>query len=430
MTWARVQTFSQNAQYSAGGAASTAAALGSAVAIGDTILVYTTVGISGATYTGTSPTVTDQLANVYTRLTTGQGGQLQDNTNTASFDAWVCIVTVAGTPTITYKANGATSEPFIALKGSHFTGSDASSTMRTSAGRILTNPGTTANAISASASALASQSGDLVWCGCDSANVFSPTAGTSFSASAQDATSLIDDEWLSATGTQLASWADSTNGGASVYAPIGIVITPAAGGASSPIYVPRSSLWHPGRHPRRFVGHNRTLTWLNPPSVNTYVYAGSGGLQSGGVAPVQVLFIPRSTGGLQSGGHAPLLFVAIPKASGGLQSGGVAPRSFLAIPKASGGLQSGGSAPRTFTAVLQPSGGLHSAGTAPMFAVLSHRPSGGLTASGTAPRLVILSVRPAGGLNASGAASTLFVPAGQPQQTRSTTLWIGMGIRV
>lgn len=210
----------------------------------------------------------------------------------------------------------------------------------------------------------------------------------------------------------------------------GIVGVSLRGAASSPTYAPRSSLWHPGRHPRRFLGHNRALTWVNPPSVNTYTYAGSGGLQSGGAAPVQVLFIPRPTGGLQSGGTAPRLFVAIPKVSGGLQSGGIAPSSLTKSFVASGGLQSGGHAPMTFTAIPRPTGGLHSAGSAPMSAQLVHRPAGGLNAGGTAPRFFILTVRPSGGLNASGAASVVFVPGGQPQQTRSTTMWIGMGIRV
>lgn len=234
MTWFRAQTFSQNAQYTASAAATTAATLGAPVAVGDTLALGTVV--TGAT-TGYAPTLTDSLGNTYTKITSAQGGQLFDSANSQSMDAWYCIVTNAGTPTITYKPD-TTSKAWLGLKGSHFTGSDAASIRRDSKGATQTNPGTGANLITTAS--IAAQAGDLLWgVSFNAATFLTEVSGTGFTTSTRDATTAMLDEWLSASGAAAATFTDGTNGGASVYMTIGIAITTAA---NPPVLPPRRSM--------------------------------------------------------------------------------------------------------------------------------------------------------------------------------------------
>jgi hypothetical protein len=226
VAWTRVQTFSQNAEFTGTFNASTQVTLGSAVAVGDTILLETTVG---ADPTGlTTSTVTDQLGNSYIRLSAAQGGQLYDSGNTQGTDAWWCIVTSAGTPTVTYTPGGG-SKQWMGLKGSHFTGSDPSSTRRDSKGALQTNPGTGANAITTAS--VGASSGDLLWAGSGRPGNPGTTeaAGSGFTGSTIDATTSMIDEWKTAAGAGAATFTDATGGGANVYMTYAIAITPASG---------------------------------------------------------------------------------------------------------------------------------------------------------------------------------------------------------
>lgn len=231
MTWSRVQTFSQNAQFALGPFTNTAVTLGSAVSVGDTILLCTCVGGNTTTF---APTVTDQLGNTYTKLTSAQGGQLFDSANSESMDAWWCIVTAAGTPTITYKPDTA-QRAWLGIKGSHFTGTDAASTMRDSKGALQTNPGTGANAITTAS--IAASSGDLLWGGSGNPGpaLLTEVSGTGFTTSTRDATTSLLDEWLPASGAAAVTFTDSTNGGGSVFETFGIAITPASSGSKPPL---------------------------------------------------------------------------------------------------------------------------------------------------------------------------------------------------
>lgn len=230
MAWTRVQTFAATAQYSAATANNTAIALSSAVAVGDVILAFTTAGndVSAA-----GSTMTDSLGgNTYNRITAAQGGQFYISADDQSFDAWYCIVATAGTPTITYDPD-TTLRPWLAMKGSHFTGSSSSSTRRASAGhKDAAAPGTGADAISSGS--VAASSGDLLWAGSGSAAATAAVSGTGFTTGTRNATTGLIDEWKTASGAGAGTFTDSTNGGTSLYATIAIAITPAAAAASNP----------------------------------------------------------------------------------------------------------------------------------------------------------------------------------------------------
>lgn len=224
MTWVRSQVFSQNAQFSATLVTNTIVTLGSAVAIGDTILFVTTVGGNTTTF---APTMTDQLGNTYNRLSVAQGGQLFDAGNTQSEDWWWCIATVGGTPTITYKPDAATGK-WLAIKGSHFTGSDAASTRRDSKGALQPTPGNTADFITTTS--IAAVAGDLLWGGSGNpgTNLFTQVGGTGFTATAIDGTSSLLDEWKTATGAGAVTSTDTANGATATYMTAGIAISPAS----------------------------------------------------------------------------------------------------------------------------------------------------------------------------------------------------------
>lgn len=231
MAWNRVQPFSQNAQFTVTAVNNTAVTLGSPVGIGDTILLGTTVE---ANPTAITSTVTDNLGNTYNRVSAAQGGQLFDATDLQGTDGWWCIVTVAGTPTITYDPD-TTNKAFLGIKGSHFTGSDASSTRRDSKGAVQTNPGTGANAITTAS--LASLPGDLVWAfdGDFSSLGLTAVAGTGFTGSTIDSATSMIDEWKTAAGAGAATFTDATGGGGNIYQTIAIAISPASVPSSQPL---------------------------------------------------------------------------------------------------------------------------------------------------------------------------------------------------
>lgn len=223
MAWSRSQTFTRSADFTGSSVTSTAVALGSAVAVDDWILLSTTCG---SNVSAAASTVTDQLGNVYTRMSAVQGGRLYDNVNDQSYDGWYCKVTVAGTPTITYTPGGGT-RAWLAFKGSVFSGGSSSASVRATNGQLQTSPGTATDAISSGS--VAAQSGDLLWGGTFTSGTSSTTdvAGTGFTGSTRDATSGMIDEWKTATGAQAATFTDAT-AGAQPFETVGIAIAPGA----------------------------------------------------------------------------------------------------------------------------------------------------------------------------------------------------------
>lgn len=234
MSWSRVQGFAAN-NWTGSNISSLPVTLGSAVAVGDLIVFLTTVGDDPTLLTSScADNLGGGTPNVYNRLSAVNGGQLYTGAGgNAGFDAWWCVVTQAGTPTITYTIGG--SFPFVAFKGSHFTGSDAASTRRASKGQYQSFPGTAADAILADAGTIASQNNDLLWVGSgDPTNGFTTmVAGTGFTASVIDATTQMIDEWLTAAGAHLGSYTDATNGGGAEYMTIALAFSPASGGGGS-----------------------------------------------------------------------------------------------------------------------------------------------------------------------------------------------------
>lgn len=230
MTWARPQTFAKNTEFNGSGGSTTAATLGSAVAVGDAILLETTVGLDPSTLA--SSTVTDNLGNTYNRLASANGGMRYSSLDGQGWDAWWCIVTTGGTPTVTYTPGGG-SRAWIGIKGSHCTGSDASSTKRDSKGANQTDPGTGSDAIS-SGSVASATSGDLLWSCCGDGNATATkAAGTGFTGSTIDSTTGMIDEWKTASGAGAGTFTDATNGATQRYGTMAIAITPASGGGGT-----------------------------------------------------------------------------------------------------------------------------------------------------------------------------------------------------
>lgn len=232
MAFARTQTFSVNTEFNGSGGTTTVVVLGVAVAIGDCLLLGTTVGADPTTLLAS--TVTDQLGNSYTRVLAANGGQRYLSSDGQGYDTWSSIVTVAGTPTITYTPNTVVGAPWLSIKGSHFTGTNAASVVRATNGTTQVHPGTGADAIATPS--VAAVSGDLQW---GFAGVQGPNAtmagGTGYTPSAIDATTGMLDEWKTASGAGAATFTDGTNGGGSNYATMSIAVTPAgAGGSAGP----------------------------------------------------------------------------------------------------------------------------------------------------------------------------------------------------
>lgn len=130
----------------------------SAVAVGDIInaAIYfdTSSGATGAV-------LNDQLGNSYVRKTAGVDGP-----NTARVETFLCIVTVAGTPTVTAQFNptpGTTVSFGPSLAIDPFTGSDAASTADgTGAAQLQTAP-TTGTDATTSGTWTTSTNGDLIY---------------------------------------------------------------------------------------------------------------------------------------------------------------------------------------------------------------------------------------------------------------------------
>lgn len=220
--WSKVQSFVQTAQLDSNTHANTQVTLGSAVAVGDVLCLLTTVGAQGVS----TPTaafhdrVTDSLGNNYVRkrqadsVADGQGASI-----------WVCHVTVAGTPTITYTPDDV-SQQWIGIWGDHFTGSDKDSNVRSSFLNVQLTPGTGANAITSTA--VGTQPGDLMWGAALCIELHTTIAiGSGFTAGVAVTTGGLTEYRTDPASSQAATFTDATNGGADHYFAGVLVITPA-----------------------------------------------------------------------------------------------------------------------------------------------------------------------------------------------------------
>jgi hypothetical protein len=239
MPWTKIQSFSDSSHYSSSTNPSTSITLGSAVAVGDTVCATTGAGGNSSSW---ASTLADQLGNSWTRITSGQGGVLYDSTNNESEDYWLCIITHAGTPTITYTPDPGNSHNFLLIQGDHFTGSDSSSTRRASNGAFQSNPGTGTGVISSGS--VAANNGDLLW-GSSGDPASGPTTteviGTGFSAGHTLDTAIgCLTEWKTATGSEACTFTDATNGGSQNFFTAGIAVTPAGGGVT---FQPDEDYW-------------------------------------------------------------------------------------------------------------------------------------------------------------------------------------------
>jgi hypothetical protein len=253
MAWTRVQTFSQTAQYTSTAVNNTQVTPGSAFTVGDVVTLITTVSADPTTL---APTVTDSLGNTYNRLSVAQGGQQFDSGNAQGSDCWWSVITVPGTPTITYDPDPV-NNPWIAIQGQHHSGGDASTIRRDSKGANQVNPGTGADAIATAS--VAAQSGDLLvgFSGDPGNATTTEVAGTGFAASTVNAAGLMS-EWKAATGAQTVTFTDATNGGGKTYLSYGMAFSPAVGGIGGGSYGTRG---RPGVGPRDRRGFLKRRYW-------------------------------------------------------------------------------------------------------------------------------------------------------------------------
>jgi hypothetical protein len=162
----------------AGTGTSQGVTLAGAVSVGNTIEMAVSYGTS--LDNPTSASLTDSLGNVYTK----KSGAL-DSTNFQACETHQCIVTVAGTPTITVKMNptpGTTRFDNCIVNADPFTGSDASSASDgTGAAQKQATPTTTTDLLT-SGSFTTVTDGDLIYTAtCDTATGGNPgSVGTGF----------------------------------------------------------------------------------------------------------------------------------------------------------------------------------------------------------------------------------------------------------
>jgi hypothetical protein len=177
MTWTPNSGAAATAS-NAGTGTSQGVTLAGAVAVGDTIDLAVSYGTS--IDNPTSASLTDSLGNVYTK----KSGAL-DGTNFQACETHQCIVTVAGTPTITVKMNptpGTTRFDNCIVNADPFTGSDASSASDgTGAAQKQATPTTTTDLLTSGTFTTATD-GDNVYTGTiDSATGGNPgSVGTGF----------------------------------------------------------------------------------------------------------------------------------------------------------------------------------------------------------------------------------------------------------
>jgi hypothetical protein len=235
MAWTRVQGFEVH-DWTGTNVASINVTLGASVAVGDTILLHTNNGASGSDPV-VNGAVTDQLGNTYTLQAACASGA-------AGFqweDGFSCIVAFAGTPTITFTVSGGP-QPFIAMQGDHFTGSDAASVVEGSAGLYSVTPGTGADLLTSGNTAATTTDGCLVWAAAfDQVGAGVVVDGTGFTAgNVLNATTGQITEYKTQTvhGVTAGTFTDATRGNLDNYSVMVIAVRPAAAGGAPPSRVP------------------------------------------------------------------------------------------------------------------------------------------------------------------------------------------------
>lgn len=229
MAWTRSQ--GANTYNTTAGGTSTAVALGASVAVGDTINVGMIVDNGGG---ATGAVCTDSLGNTYTQKCSGSNG-------TTLIRSFFCVVTTAGTPTVTIQYNptpGTTPSDACELCVDHLTGSDAASTTEGTPGsNVQAAPGTGTDAVTVSVGTTTTN-GCLIWSmtyGKGSIG-FPPTAGTGYTLGTTGTDALATEyKTLATAGAASATY--TVNPGSGTTISQGFAVKPAATGAVIPVFM-------------------------------------------------------------------------------------------------------------------------------------------------------------------------------------------------
>lgn len=212
-----MQGFSQTAQLTGTPVASTQVTLGSAVAVGDVLCIFTTSGNDATVF---KSSVTDSLGNRYTRLKSSYR-----SVDDQSGDVWFSIVSVAGTPTITYTPDLA-SHPWLGIWGDHFTGAEVLGTFRSIALNLQLAPGTGTDALTSTA--VTTVKGDLMWgANMDISLATAVAIGTGFTVGVDNNDGVVTEYRTDPVTSQAATFTDATNGATHNYFTATIVVIPA-----------------------------------------------------------------------------------------------------------------------------------------------------------------------------------------------------------
>jgi hypothetical protein len=200
-----------------------------AVSVGDTIMVGLTFADGGPT----GGSLADSLGNTYTR------NQQVHNTEVGWFaELWYCVVTHAGTPTVTaqFQPSPGTTAPagFLSLIAAGLTGSDSASVPDgAGAGQLIPSPVDTSTDAIVSGTWATSVNGDLIFSICPTAVDFG--TGTVVGSGATGGDLALHYEWLEqsvASGTTQATW---TALDTSAKTPIAMAITAAGTGGPAAV---------------------------------------------------------------------------------------------------------------------------------------------------------------------------------------------------
>ena len=222
------QGFQDTSKLNGTGGTTSAATLALAVAVGD-IIVFAgyhsgiTVGVGTA-----ADNLGGAIPNVYTRVQS-----LQETLDNGTLDVFVCFVTQAGTPTITYTPNGGLTVTYLCTFGSHYLELSATQTVASSAGQQQTTPGTGTDAITSGLASDPGVNGSLVIGFVNDTvgdNAMSGVAGTGFVIGEAIAVyTAFDESLIQASHAAVAATATDPNGATADYQTAVVVIAPSSG---------------------------------------------------------------------------------------------------------------------------------------------------------------------------------------------------------
>lgn len=226
MTWTRAGGTKNS---SGGGVTSLTKVSPIAVSVGDTIMCSVTWDTSGG---ATSASITDNLGNVWAA---GSASKNLGALNNQAIQVLACIVTNAGTPTLTLKFNptpGTTSAGGIEWLIDIYTGSTPTAAIDgTGANNEQTAPGTSTDAIT-SGSFTTSNDGCLVYSATvsESSGGGTQTHGTGYALAQSDANVLVfnsEHKTQTTHGSIAATW--TTNAGSDNFVTVAIAVAPSTG---------------------------------------------------------------------------------------------------------------------------------------------------------------------------------------------------------